>query len=57
MATAATVTVVEVEEIVAAGELDGDAIHTPGIYVNRIIQGAHYDKRIEKVTTRQREDA
>jgi 3-oxoacid CoA-transferase subunit A len=52
MATAAKVTVVEVEEIVEAGALDGDAIHTPGIYVDRIVKGAVYDKRIERVTTR-----
>ena len=55
MATAATVTVAEVEEIVEAGELDADAIHTPGIYVNRIICGERYEKRIENLTVRQRE--
>jgi 3-oxoacid CoA-transferase subunit A len=54
MATAAKITVVEVEEIVAAGELDADNIHTPGIYVDRIIKGAFYEKRIEKLTTRPR---
>ncbi len=50
MATAGKVTVVEVEEIVALGELDPDQIHTPGIYVQRIIQGANYQKRIEQLT-------
>ncbi len=54
MATAGKITVVEVEEIVEAGELDADAIHTPGIYVQRIIQGNH-EKRIEQRTIRQRE--
>ena len=54
MATAATVTIVEVEHIVEAGDLDADAIHTPGIYVDRIIQGSGYAKRIEKRTTRPR---
>ena len=56
MATAATVTVAEVEEIVEAGALDADAIHTPGIYVNRIICGERYEKRIENLTVRQREE-
>jgi len=54
MATAARVTIAEVEEIVAAGSLDGDLIHTPGIYVKRIFQGANYEKRIEKRTYRQK---
>ena len=57
MATAATVTVVEVEEIVEAGALDADLVHTPGIYVDRIIQGPTYEKRIEFRTTRPREPA
>ena len=48
--------VMEVEEIVEPGELDPDHIHLPGIYVHRIIQGEH-EKRIEKVTTRKREEA
>ena len=52
MATAGKVTVAEVEEIVAVGTLDPDNIHTPSIYVDRIIQGAHYEKRIEQRTTR-----
>jgi len=50
MATAARITIAEVEEIVDAGELDPDAIVTPGIFVRRILQGAHYEKRIEKRT-------
>ena len=57
MATAAAVTVVEVEEIVEAGALDADLVHTPGIYVDRIIQGPTYEKRIEFRTTRPREPA
>ena len=48
--------VAEVEEIVPVGALDPDHIHLPGIYVHRIVQGAH-EKRIEKVTTRQRQEA
>jgi len=54
MATAAATTVVEVEEMVEAGALDPEAIHTPGIYVDRIVVGPHYEKRIEKLTTRER---
>jgi 3-oxoacid CoA-transferase subunit A len=54
MATAAKVTIVEVEEIVEAGTLDPDHVHTPGIYVNRIIQGTHYARLIEKRTVRPR---
>lgn len=50
MATAGRITVAEVEELVPAGTLDPDHIHTPGIYVNRILQGAHYEKRIEQMT-------
>jgi 3-oxoacid CoA-transferase subunit A len=53
MATAATVTFAEVEEIVEPGQLDPDAIVTPGIYVARILKGAHYEKRIERRTVRQ----
>jgi 3-oxoacid CoA-transferase subunit A len=48
-ATAGKITVVEVEEIVEVGELDPNHIHTPGIYVNRIIKGS-FEKRIEKIT-------
>jgi 3-oxoacid CoA-transferase subunit A len=57
MATAATITIAEVEEVVELGALDPDHIHTPGIYVNRVIQGAHYEKRIEQRTTRPRPEA
>lgn len=57
MATAAKVTIAEVEQIVEAGELDPDHIHTPGIYVNRVIQGEHYERRIEQLTVRKREHA
>src|SRR5580692_6951783 len=55
MATAARVTVAEVEELVQPGELDADNIHTPGIFVQRIIQGSNYTKLIEKRTVRKRE--
>lgn len=54
MATAGKITIVEVEQIVEAGAFDPDQIHTPGIYVDRIIKGARYEKRIERVTTRPR---
>src|SRR4249920_1074008 len=47
IATCGKVTVAEVEELVEVGTLDPDQIHTPGIYVDRIIQGAHFEKRIE----------
>jgi 3-oxoacid CoA-transferase subunit A len=52
MATAAKVTIAEVEELVEVGELDPDHIHTPGIYVQRIFRGEQYEKRIERRTTR-----
>jgi 3-oxoacid CoA-transferase subunit A len=55
MATAGRVTVAEVEEIVAEGQLDPDHIHTPGIYVDRIVLSTINEKRIEKLTTRPRE--
>ena len=55
MATAGKATVVEVEEIVAIGALDKDNIHTPGIYVDNIVRGAKFEKRIERVTTRPKE--
>ncbi|WP_420566642.1 CoA transferase subunit A [Thalassovita sp.] len=55
-ATCGKVCVVEVEEIVPTGSLDPDAIHLPGIYVHRIIQGEH-EKRIEQRTVRKREEA
>lgn len=53
MATAATVTIAEVEELVELGELDPDCIATPGIYVKRVLQGAGYEKRIERRTVRE----
>ena len=53
MATAARVTLAEVEEIVQPGELDPDAIVTPGIYVAHILRGVEYEKRIERRTVRQ----
>ncbi len=56
MATAGKATVVEVEQLVAIGDLDKDNIHTPGIYVDRLFEGAVFEKRIERVTTRPRED-
>ncbi|MCS6902361.1 MAG: CoA transferase subunit A [Myxococcales bacterium] len=52
MATAARVTIAEVEELVEVGQLDPNQIHTPGIYVHRIFQGVGYEKRIERRTTR-----
>lgn len=52
MAMAGKITIAEVEELVPAGELDPDAIHTPGIYVHRIFQGKEYEKRIEQRTVR-----
>lgn len=55
MATAGKATVVEVEELVEIGALDKDNIHTPGIFVDRLIKGAKFEKRIERVTTRPRE--
>ena len=54
MAMAGKITIAEVEELVDAGDLDPDQIHTPGIYVHRIFQGSQYEKRIEKVTVRKR---
>jgi 3-oxoacid CoA-transferase/3-oxoacid CoA-transferase subunit A len=52
MATAARVTIAEVEELLEVGDLDPDHIHTPGIYVHRIFRGAKFEKRIERRTTR-----
>ena len=54
MATAAKLTIAEVEELVPNGTLDPDQIHTPGIFVNRVIQGVDYQKRIEFRTVRPR---
>jgi len=55
MAMAGKITVAEVEELVSAGELDPNQIHTPGIFVQRILQGEKYEKRIEQKTTRKRD--
>jgi len=52
MATAGKITIAEVEELVAAGELDPNEIHTPGIYVQRIFKGEKFEKRIEQRTVR-----
>jgi len=52
MATAAKVTIAEVEHLVEAGEIDGDLVHTPSVYVKRIFQGEMYERRIEKRTVR-----
>src|SRR5690606_37480353 len=54
MAMAGKVTIAEVEELVPAGQLDPNEIHTPGIYVHRIFQGKDYEKRIEQRTVRQK---
>ena len=53
MATAAKVTIAEVEELVEPGEIDPDLVHTPGIFVQRILCGARYEKRIERRTIRE----
>lgn len=52
MAAAGKITIVEVEEIVEVGQLDPSAIHTPGIYVQRVVLGEHYEKRVERRTVR-----
>ncbi|MFY0758227.1 CoA transferase subunit A [Metabacillus dongyingensis] len=52
-AMAGKITIAEVEEIVEAGELNPDEIHTPGIYVQHVLLGANYEKRIERLTVRQ----
>jgi 3-oxoacid CoA-transferase subunit A len=54
MATAGTITLAEVEELVEVGAIDPDGVHTPGIFVNHIFQGVGYEKRIEQRTTRPR---
>jgi 3-oxoacid CoA-transferase subunit A len=54
MAMAGKITVAEVEELVPAGELDPNFVHTPGIFVQRIFQGERYEKRIEQRTVRQK---
>jgi 3-oxoacid CoA-transferase subunit A len=57
LATAGKITVAEVEEIVEAGSFDPDTVHTPGIYVDRIVLATINEKRIEKRMTRPREAA
>ena len=52
MATAATITIAEVEHLVEVGELDPDSVHTPSVFVKRIFQGALYERRIERRTVR-----
>ncbi len=52
MATAAKVTIAEVEHLVEVGEIDPDLVHTPGVYVKRIFRGEQYEKRIERKTVR-----
>ena len=52
MAMAGKITIAEVEELVPAGALDPDQVHTPGIYIQRIFQGVGYEKRIEQRTVR-----
>ncbi|MEM9259960.1 MAG: CoA transferase subunit A, partial [Bacteroidota bacterium] len=52
MAMAGKITIAEVEELVEPGELDPNQVHTPGIFVQRIFQGSHYEKRIEQRTVR-----
>jgi 3-oxoacid CoA-transferase subunit A len=54
MATAAKVTIAEIEELVEVGAIDPDHVHTPGIYVHRVVVGELYEKRIERRTTRER---
>jgi 3-oxoacid CoA-transferase subunit A len=56
-ATAGKICIAEVENLVEVGELAPDEIHTPGIYVDRIVKGEHYEKWIEKVTTRPKPQA
>lgn len=55
MAMAGKITIAEVEQLVEAGELDPDQIHTPGVYVHRIFQGQKYEKRIEQRTVRKKD--
>jgi 3-oxoacid CoA-transferase subunit A len=57
MATAGKISVAEVEHLVETGSLDPDQIHTPGIYIQNLCEGAVYEKRIEQLTTRPREAA
>ena len=55
MATAGTITIAEVEELVPAGELDPNEIHTPGIFVQRVVKAGDYEKPIEQRTVRPRD--
>ena len=57
MATAGKLVVAEVEELVEPGQLPPDGIHTPGIFIDRILQGTNYVKHIERLTTRPRTDS
>jgi 3-oxoacid CoA-transferase subunit A len=57
MAMAGRITIAEVEQLVPAGELDPDHVHTPGIFVHRIFEGKNYEKRIEQRTVRKRTSA
>ncbi len=57
MATAADLVIAEVEEIVGPGDLDPDQVHTPGIYVDRIVRGERYDKPVEFKTCQSRHDS
>jgi len=50
IATAGKITIAEVEELVPAGSIDPNDVHTPGIYVDRIVQGTRYDRIIERLT-------
>jgi 3-oxoacid CoA-transferase subunit A len=52
MATAARVTIAEVEHLVEVGDLEPDSVHTPSVYVKRIFEGESYERRIEKRTVR-----
>ena len=52
MAKAGNISIAEVEELVEPGMLDPDEVHVAGIYVHRIFQGSHYEKRIERITKR-----
>lgn len=54
-AMAGKITIAEVEEIVEVGELDPDHIHTPGVFVQRVLLGENYEKRIERLTVKKGE--
>jgi 3-oxoacid CoA-transferase subunit A len=54
MATAATITIAEIEQLVEPGEIDPDHVITPGIYVKRVVVGESFEKRIERRTVRPR---